>query len=70
LEEGIMEKILRKFLRKTIRLYTTSGVESYLGVLEEANRDYVTLRDALHGEVMYIATPLIESFHESRIGKP
>ena len=64
-----MEKILKKFKGKNIRLYTTSGVESYLGVLQEANKECVALKDAVHGELMYIATQYVESFHETKMGE-
>jgi ferredoxin-fold anticodon binding domain-containing protein len=64
-----MYKILKKSKGKTIRLYTISGVESYLGTLQDVNEDYVTLKDAMHGEVTYIAIQHIESFHEARLGK-
>jgi hypothetical protein len=64
-----MQGILRKFKGKTIRLYTISGVESYLGLLQDVNKEYVTLKDAMHGELMYIATQFIESFHETKLGK-
>lgn len=64
-----MHRILKKFKGKTVRLYTVSGVESYIGVLQDINRDYVTLKDAMHGEVTHIAIPHIESFHEARLSK-
>jgi small nuclear ribonucleoprotein (snRNP)-like protein len=64
-----MEKILKKFKGKNIRLYTVSGVESYLGVLQGVDKECITLKDAMHGELMYIATQYVESFQEARIGK-
>ena len=64
-----MNAILKKFKGKTIRLYTVSGVESYLGVIQGVNEDYVTLEDAMHGELTYIAIQYIESFHEARLKK-
>ena len=64
-----MKDILKKFKGKPIRLYTISGVESYFGVLESVNERYVTLKDAMHEELMYIAVQFIESFHESRTSK-
>jgi hypothetical protein len=51
-----------------VRLYTISGVESYLGILQDVNKNYVVLKDATHGEVTYIAMQHIESFHEARFG--
>jgi hypothetical protein len=56
--------ILKKYKGKKIRLYTISGVESYFGVLETINERYIALKDATHGELIYIAVQYIESFHE------
>lgn len=64
-----MKTILKKFQGKRIRLYTVSGVESYLGVLEDIKDDYVTLKDSMHGETTHIAIQYIESFHEAPSGK-
>ena len=58
-----MEAALRKVIGKRIRLYTASGVESYIGMLTEVHDDYVTLRDDRHEEDMFIAVLHIESFH-------
>ncbi len=63
-----MQGILRKYKGKTVRLYTTSGVESYLGIIQDANKECVTLKDAMHGELMHVATQFVESFHEARVG--
>ena len=68
-KEDLMNAILKKFKGKSIRLYTISGVESYLGILQDVNEDYVTLKDAVHRELMYISTQCVESFHEARLGK-
>ena len=64
-----MKDILKKFKGKTIRLYTISGVESYIGILDSVNERYVTLKDAMHDELMYINLQYVESFHESRRSK-
>ena len=58
-----MQAALKKAISKCVRLYTASGVESYLGTLTEVNDDYIILRDDRHDEEMYIAVPHIESFH-------
>jgi hypothetical protein len=58
-----MQAALRRVIGKRIRLYTASGVESYLGTLTAVTKDYVTLRDAVHDEEMFISVPHIESFH-------
>jgi hypothetical protein len=58
-----MQAALKKATGKCIRLYTASGVESYIGVLTQVFEDYVTLRDDRHDEEMFIAIPHVESFH-------
>jgi hypothetical protein len=62
-----MQKALQKFKDKMIRLYTISGVESYLGLVQSVDEDCVMLKDAVHGEVMYIALQHVESFHEVKM---
>jgi hypothetical protein len=64
-----MQKALQKFKGKTIRLYTISGVESYLGRVHDLDKECVTLKDAVHGELMYIALQHVESFHEAKIAQ-
>jgi hypothetical protein len=64
-----MNEILEKFKGKNIRLYTVSGVESYLGVIQDVTKEYVSLTDVIHGELTYIAIQYIESFHETSLGK-
>jgi len=58
-----MEAALKKATGKCIRLYTASGVESYIGTLIDVHDGYVTLCDDRHDEEMFIAVPHIESFH-------
>jgi hypothetical protein len=58
-----MQSALKRAIGKRVRLYTASGVESYLGTLTAVQDDCVTLRDDRHDEEMYIALPHIESFH-------
>ena len=65
-----MEAALKKAIGKRIRLYTASGVESYLGILTEIHDGYVTLRDDRHDEEMFIAIPHIESFHMTPAERP
>ena len=60
-----MEAALRKALGKRVRLYTASGVESYIGTLMDVRDDCVTLRDDRHEEDMFIAIAHIESFHQT-----
>ncbi len=58
-----MQAAIRKAIGKRVRLYTASGIESYIGTVTEVHDDYVTLRDDRHEEEMFIALPHIESFH-------
>ncbi len=58
-----MQAALKKAIGKRVRLYTASGIESYIGTVTEVHDDYVTLRDDRHDEEMFIALPHIESFH-------
>lgn len=68
-EEKNMQKALQPLKGKTIRLYTVSGVESYLGTVHDLDEQCVTLKDAIHGELMYIALQHVESFHEAKISR-
>jgi hypothetical protein len=58
-----MKSVLAAAVGQRIRLYTASGVESYLGTLTEVQEDYIALRDDRHDEEMFIALSHIESFH-------
>ena len=57
-------KVLKDFMGKTLRIYTISGVDSYLGVVEEVKEDYVVLRSLFEGDRTYLAAQYIESFKE------
>jgi len=59
-----MKELLRDFVGKTLRIYTTSGIESYLGVLEEVKGDYLVLRSFFKEDKTYLAIQYIESFKE------
>lgn len=65
-----MHKALQKYTGKIIRLYTISGVESYLGQVLDLDESCVTLKDAVHGELMHIALQHVECFHEAKISVP
>jgi ferredoxin-fold anticodon binding domain-containing protein len=63
--EGIqMKDLLNNFVGKTLRIYTVSGVESYLGVLEEVRDSYLVLKSFFAGDKTYIGLQHIESFKE------
>jgi hypothetical protein len=49
---------------KTLRIYTVSGVESYLGVLEEIKDEYVVLKGYFQKDITFLVTRHIESFKE------
>ncbi len=57
-------KVLKDFIGKTLRIYTVSGVDSYLGVVEEVKDDYIVLKSLFEGDRTYLATQYIESFKE------
>ncbi|HVO65785.1 MAG TPA: hypothetical protein VMT12_04805 [Syntrophales bacterium] len=59
-----MKDLLKKFVGKTLRIYTVSGVESYLDILEEVKTDYIVLKGYFKGDRTYLAIDCIESFKE------
>lgn len=59
-----MKDLLKGFVGKTLRIYTISGVESYLGVLEEVKDEYLVLKSYFKEEKTYVALKHIESFKE------
>jgi hypothetical protein len=61
---GEMKDVLKRFIGKTLRIYTVSGVESYLGLLDEVKDDYLVLKSFFQEDTTYIALKHIESFKE------
>jgi len=59
-----MKELLKDFVGKTLRIYTITGVESYLGVLEVIKEDYIILRGFFSGDRTYLAIQYVESFKE------
>ncbi|GEM_PF-1471834 len=59
-----MKDLLKRFIGKTLRIYTISGVESYLGVLEEVQEDYLVLKGFFKQDKTYLTMQSIESFKE------
>ena len=55
-----MRDLLRKFVGKTLRIYTVSGVESYLGILEEVKEDYIVLKSFFAEDRTCLAIQYIE----------
>lgn len=42
-----MKDVLNSLTAKTVRIYTMSGVKSYLGIIEDVREDYVVLKSFL-----------------------
>ena len=59
-----MKDLLQQFRGKTVRLYTTSGVESYLGTVEEVTDQYLLLRSHFSQDATYINLQYIEAVKE------
>jgi ferredoxin-fold anticodon binding domain-containing protein len=64
-----MKELLKTFIGKTLRIYTVSGVESYLDVLEEVHDDYLVLRGLYKGDKVYLVMDCIESFKVEEMKK-
>jgi ferredoxin-fold anticodon binding domain-containing protein len=61
-----MKDVLKALAGKTVRIYTVSGVESYLGIIEDVKEDYVVLKSFFKDDRTYLAIQYIESFKEER----
>jgi ferredoxin-fold anticodon binding domain-containing protein len=59
-----VKELLKDFIGKTLRIYTISGIESYLGVLEKVEDNYLVLKSFFKEDKTYLALPYIESFKE------
>ena len=59
-----MKDVLKDFVGKTLRIYTHSGVESYLGVLEMIKDDCLVLKGYFKENRTYLALSAVESFKE------
>ncbi len=59
-----MKDLLKAFVGKTLRIYTVSGVESYLDVLEDVKDNYIVLKGFFKGDRTYLAINCIEAFKE------
>lgn len=58
-----MKQTLSQFKGKRVRVYTISGVESYVGVVQDVTDEALALKEAGKGETMYVALPTIEAVH-------
>jgi ferredoxin-fold anticodon binding domain-containing protein len=63
-----VKDILKAFTGKTVRVYTMSGVESYLGIIEDVKEDYLVLKSFFKDDRTYLAIQYIESFKEEKHG--
>jgi ferredoxin-fold anticodon binding domain-containing protein len=59
-----VKELLKGFVGKTLRIYTISGVESYLGILEKVENDYLVLKSFFKEDKTYVALQYVESFKE------
>jgi len=57
-----MKGLLKKFVGRTLRIYTVSGVESYLGTLDSVEDEYIVIKGFFKEDRMYLAMQYIESF--------
>ncbi len=57
-----MKELLKNFIGQTLRIYTVSGVGSYLGTLDEVKEGYVVLKAYFEKDKTYLAMNSIESF--------
>lgn len=57
-----MKGLLKKFVGRTLRIYTVSGVESYLGTLDSVEDEYIVVKGFFKEDRMYLAMQYIESF--------
>lgn len=57
-----MKELLKQFINQTVRVYTISGVDSYLGTLQEVSNQHIVLRSYFKGDLTYLAIACIESF--------
>jgi len=61
-----MRELLKSMMGKTLRLYSVSGVESYLGKVTKVEEEYLVLADFFKKEETYIALKYVESFKEEK----
>ena len=47
---------------RTLRIYTVSGVESYLGTLDSVEDEYIVVKGFFKGDRTYLSTQYIENF--------
>ncbi len=61
-----MEEALRLFKGKLCRIYTVSGVESYLGTVLDVKKEYFILKERYSKKEVYVANQFVEAIEEVR----
>lgn len=61
-----MEEALRLFKGKLCRIYTVSGVESYLGTVLDVKKEYFLLKERYSKKEVYVANRFVEAIEEVR----
>ena len=64
-----MNELLKQFINQTVRIYTISGVDSYLGTLQEVGDQHIVLRSHFKADLTYLAIAYIESFKTETLSK-
>jgi hypothetical protein len=59
-----MKELMKGFVGKTLRIYTHSGVDSYLGAVEKVEDGYLVVKGHFKNDRTYLALSAIESFKE------
>jgi ferredoxin-fold anticodon binding domain-containing protein len=59
-----MKDVLKALMGKTVTIYTISGVESYLGIIDGVGEEHLVLKSFFKDDKTYIALLYIESFKE------
>ena len=55
---------MKNFIGQTLRIYTITGLESYLGSVEDVKEAYVVLTIFFSKHITYLAIQHVESFKE------
>ena len=61
-----MEEALKLFKGKLSRIYTISGVESYLGTIIDVKKDYFVFQERYSKKEVYVATQYVEAIEQVR----
>lgn len=61
-----MEEALKLFKGKLSRIYTISGVESYLGTIIDVKKDYFVFQERYSKKEVYVANQYVEAIEQVR----